>query len=714
MGLAHAGASNFLKLYNKDKTAFESKIGNIQRFMVNELRTNDSGFIGRKNPTKAAKLEALSPSEVFNDLPLEAYLRPSRSPDDPALGWPGFGKGEASSTRGMGRYGGRWDLESCARACEQFFEWGTVDAVCKKFASENGLFCSEVMNEARQKVLAADRRKGRRKSSLSRLSLGGASPARITSFFSNQEFRRASLPAVDTGAPDHLVKVTSTRPSPTCEGMTELRLSFKVDKYVERCKSVMKGSRVDPADLPPEERAALGLVDVAQPAADTTIKDEVRTWIPDYLIRAAWPSLAEEYDASVASKAAAAEAKAAAKTARATAKAARATQTTPKKRTKKKGVTTENTEAFVGYFTQAPQTSSSPRTESVSSLSDMIESLSLPDPPSPTPVRRRKDTVPLFDPAPDSPISPLPASPTLASRRSRTGTAAAPTPKTKPARSRKATSVTPSEAPATPTPRRRRSPSKAKSLTVEADEKPRTIAPLPTSSPPSSPDVVAISPVPLPKPKRASRKKAATPTPLVDHDKRSRSDMSSSALDRSTPTRPPASRARIATRRGRGTTITPTRCGGDSADAPIVLGDSDDEPTPPSPPRRGRPRKTTPASPILRTSTSGNVPKPKPPSPRSMTTKTAVSKPTPTRTAPTTTKTTSITTSTGTVTASPSQVDVQSTLDFLVVGRNRRPAAKPIPLPATPLTPSTPPLPKNYTVEVDSDGVEHIYIGGKD
>jgi hypothetical protein len=47
---------------------------------------------------------------------------------------------------------------------------------------------------------------------------------------------------------------------------------------------------------------------------------------------------------------------------------------------------------------------------------------------------------------------------------------------------------------------------------------------------------------------------------------------------------------------------------------------------------------------------------------------------------------------------------VQSTLESLVIGRPRRKPAKPVPE-----TPKTPPRPK-YTIEIDANGEEHIYI----
>jgi hypothetical protein len=669
-GLAQAGASNFLKLYNKDKDAFTLKSSTIHSFMVNELRTNDSGFMKRKNPERARKLDAKLPADVFPGASLEAYLRPARSPEDPALGWPGFGKGEASEIRGMGRNHGRWDLESCARTCERFFEWATIEAVCKKFSGDNGIFTSQIMHEARSRVLEADKRRGRPKASFSRPSLGSEPTERVTPFFSDAEIRRASLPALDDSVPEHILKITSSRPSPMCDQMTELRVSFNPRTYLERATAAMDGTR---EEMTAERRAELGLVEhperpessqrseteaserAESPVAETVAKHEIRTWVPDYLIRSAWPSVADEHDAAMAAKAAA--------------------KATPKKKRapKAKGVTTEDAQAFKSYFTQ-PARGASPTSSIAESMGSLALSL------SPTSSRRRQKTSSTASATETLEPSATPT-PTRARKKTLSKASSTPSP---------STSLTAVESPATPIVRRRKGARKIvpvtpeSSPTAEVAEAPTAVntpVPLRRSTRKSRPAmdatatpeeiICSATPSPSPTPVRMSRKKASKePSPLVAHDKRTHTDVSSSsaASRGTTPRRRSPKKAATVDIRG-------------SSDAPIDLCDSDnDEPPRRASPCRSSPRKTkskskTATPPVLQTA-SLNLP----------------------------------TDETSAGTKSTSKPALQSTLESLIVARARKTAAKP----AAP-GPETPPPKRKpkYIVSVDADGVEHIYIRGK-
>lgn len=284
--------------------------------MVEELRTNSSKQQDKRYPDRSNKLSAMSPSQLFPTSTLDAYLSPCTSPlDDPSQGWPGFGQGSCSMARGKARSEGRGDMEGMAAACEKYFEWGTKDLVCKKFAGESvGIFGAEIMNAAREAVRARDS-----------LGLGVGigpekTPSRITSFF--QQSVPSPISSKSTGAsqfpnpatqlrdtvPPHIVQIHSER---TSKDGTEkdYRISFHQDVYVERCRNAMLGIRVDPSELPQEEKNRLGLADHADKdnddkvsATQTASKSEIRVWLPQYLVREAWPELVKAYDDKLAAK----------------------------------------------------------------------------------------------------------------------------------------------------------------------------------------------------------------------------------------------------------------------------------------------------------------------------------------------------------------------------------------------------------------------------
>ncbi|OWZ80125.1 hypothetical protein C365_01076 [Cryptococcus neoformans Bt85] len=315
-GLAKAGLSDYLKEYTHDKQAFLKSLPELHARMVEELRTNSCKQQDKRYPDRSNKLSAMSPSQLFPTSTLDAYLSPCTSPvDDPSQGWPGFGHGSCSMVRGKARGEGRGDMEGMAAACEKYFEWGTKDLVCKKFAGESvGLFGAEIMNAAREAVRARDS-----------LGLGFGigpekTPSRITSFF--QQSVSSPISSKSAGAsqfpnpasqlrdivPPHIVQIHSERTSK--DGTeTDYRISFHKDVYVERCRNVMLGIRVDPSELPQEERDRLGLAEHADKDYDDKVsatqiasKSEIRVWLPQYLVREAWPELVKAYDDKLAAK----------------------------------------------------------------------------------------------------------------------------------------------------------------------------------------------------------------------------------------------------------------------------------------------------------------------------------------------------------------------------------------------------------------------------
>ncbi|CAK9781890.1 unnamed protein product [Cutaneotrichosporon oleaginosum] len=410
--VAKAGYADFLKLYAKERPQFDRKVAQVHEEMLEELATNRSGHIGRRMRKLAEDLAGVNLIDLF---PLECYLNPATSPlDDPEQGWPGFGKGDKSSARGKARSAGRGDLEGMARACERYFEWGTRDIVCKKFAGDSvNLFGAEIVAEARSIARSSTPVAPARSTCRP-----GQSPERITSYFSQSTIatsqRQKGAPA---SSARHLVKIHSTRPSPMCSGLTEYRLEYQPQCYMDRCRAAMDGSRADPSTLSPEERVSLGMVEEAAAPINTSVKDEVRIWFAGYLIRAAWPHLIEDYEEAEAAKAAR---KAAPKKTKAVARNGRKTATT----------STGDANAFVDFFAHPPATQSAVREVEQAIISQPVQSqrrnVSPPTlqstPPSPhllpsSPVSSELSAAPsspassALSAAPSSPLTLLPSSP---------------------------------------------------------------------------------------------------------------------------------------------------------------------------------------------------------------------------------------------------------------------------------------------------------------
>lgn len=251
-----------------------------------------------------------------------------------------------------------------ARACETYFEWGTREAVCKKFAGETvNLFGADIITAARQRILAVDKAstppRPKRTQGPPTPPDDTRSPSRITSFFSNPLPSTRRLPKVDANKPEHLCKIHSSRKDPTSDDITEYRLAIKTNYFAERCRSAMDGTRVDPSLLTATQRSAIGLVEEARASADVApLKDETRIWIGDFLLQSAWPVLITSYTEELA-------AKAAAKSAPKGKGRAKKTQAVKPRQ--------ENSEAFVAFF-KSPQKASQGATRG-----------------SPSPSSRRKD-----------------------------------------------------------------------------------------------------------------------------------------------------------------------------------------------------------------------------------------------------------------------------------------------------------------------------------
>jgi Holliday junction resolvase YEN1 len=388
--------ADFLHRYKAGRPINEVDVAKVHSLMIDELRTNASGHLGRRYPARASELQVKDPLTLFPAFALDAYLRPATSSADPSQGWPGFGNGEAVfQKRGKARSEGRGDMEGFATACERFFEWGTKDLVAKKFASESvGLFGSELVTCARERVRLRDPVSAKT-TVKEKQTEDTPRSSHITSFFqstsgSSRSTSKPNRPRKSfQDMPAHVIKIHSSRQDPTNPDLKELRISFTSTAYIKRCHDVMDGHRVDPNELDESERATLGLVgkddDISTTTpAPTAPKTEVRLWISEYLVQEAWPELIQAYEEELAAKA------------------------KPKPKVKKmikkavKETRGENTEVFKSFFTQ-PQTQTQrvPQTQRAISPEEEEEpleyrtsisrssTLTPPPPSSPLPSRER-------------------------------------------------------------------------------------------------------------------------------------------------------------------------------------------------------------------------------------------------------------------------------------------------------------------------------------
>ncbi|ORY25720.1 hypothetical protein BCR39DRAFT_543072 [Naematelia encephala] len=360
--LANAGFAEFLKLHISNPPAFRTELSFVHGRLVDELRTNSTGHIGRKQSVLADRLAALDPSSVFTPSSLEAYLHPATSPINAIeQGWPGFGKGDATRIRGKARNDGRGDLEGFATACETYFEWGTRELVTTKFMGEQvGLFASDIMHTARETLRHRDRdatASGKRSPLRSRVVQASdhtTSPSsagnRITSFFGSVQPRAstskpASPPKNKPTVPSYVIDIRGGRVNSSSPSLVEYRIGYKTQPFVDRVQAAMQGIRPDPRDLASEQRLQLGLVDrqpdvpSASSAAAIKNKDDARVWMPEYLVREAWPDLVKVYDENQKSRSATKKG------------GGRATKQRPKNTT-----VTMDSNAFKGFFVPSQST----------------------------------------------------------------------------------------------------------------------------------------------------------------------------------------------------------------------------------------------------------------------------------------------------------------------------------------------------------------------
>lgn len=241
MGLARAGHFQPLTTYTSDPQAFAQRVSEWQSDLVEELRHDLSGYVGRKNKALAMDLENIAAEDLLSQLPLEEYLSPNVTP--PAVRAQTWACLESTDL-------GRGTLAGVAKACESFFEWGTPDLVVRKFSAKHSLFTAQV----------------------------------VTSALSSQKLKDSAI-----------LRIHDVKPSKLDSGHRDVVIDCQWDTYASRCREAMAGSRPDPSTLAREVRLEMGLVEVArQPAQPATGSSRIK--IPEYLVRRAWQLALDDYE----------------------------------------------------------------------------------------------------------------------------------------------------------------------------------------------------------------------------------------------------------------------------------------------------------------------------------------------------------------------------------------------------------------------------------
>lgn len=310
----------------------------------------------------AERLASIDEKELLRLLPLQEYLCPTVTPPEKReQHWRRVDELDAALWRGS--------ITGAARACEEFFEWGTPDLVVKRFSAANSVFSAAV----------------------------------ITSVLKSEPLSESPV-----------IRVHDVKPSKADSGTQDVVLDCSWSAFISSCRSAMIGSRPDPSTLPPEVRMQLGLVEVARPTAAQPVVGTSRIKLPQYLVEREWPSALVDYERENAERAASKKGK-------------RKAQAKP--RTKTACETNMNIRNFMTQMPPAQVVSSQrapePRADSPPTEDALLppEIASSPVPSifskSPPPLRRRADPsqVPTSPSPPPISTSLLPSPPPVSSRR---------------------------------------------------------------------------------------------------------------------------------------------------------------------------------------------------------------------------------------------------------------------------------------------------------
>ncbi|KAJ9107176.1 hypothetical protein QFC19_002836 [Naganishia cerealis] len=326
LGLVQAGlGTNLLQAYRQlSLQAFETHLQSFIESLREELATNAHGFLPGKRKVLASKIPADFPSMQV----LEYYAKPKVSA--PHKAWPGFAR-RPPGTDGAGRRGGRGDPRAWARACERFFEWGSKEEVGKRFRTL--VWRGEIVQAVRERLgvnVGPVPEKQLDAPSSSPLPLTRSRT--ITSYFATQSRAssqsgsriRSTMTDWYTNAfpAPRLIAIRSKRVHIVTGHTAEYRVEYDPSEWNRLIQDAMGGTRLNSAELTPEQRQALDMVsgkaggystseaDSASAVSDedapmptkTRQRKEVnldssdKVWIPVDLVKLAFPELEEAYE----------------------------------------------------------------------------------------------------------------------------------------------------------------------------------------------------------------------------------------------------------------------------------------------------------------------------------------------------------------------------------------------------------------------------------
>jgi Holliday junction resolvase YEN1 len=248
--------------------------------LCDELRTNSSGHIGRKNPALAKSV-----TEDFPDIDvLLSYTNPITSESE----------GKAHKIKFI--WDRPLDLGRIAHICELYFEWGVRSVIIKRFRSV--IWPAAVLRLLREKILMQDAQESRRISPSPPLNgdravtVADPPPSSVPAHIS-------SVHLLDDLDRKVIQKIHSTRMHASTDGLLEYRLEISP-------RSIVSSAEVGIKDIRPP------LIDDLNDSDDTEELEEsqgtaksssdpnsnFRVWIPACMVALAEPALVDEYDES--------------------------------------------------------------------------------------------------------------------------------------------------------------------------------------------------------------------------------------------------------------------------------------------------------------------------------------------------------------------------------------------------------------------------------
>ncbi|KAK7060357.1 hypothetical protein VNI00_001122 [Paramarasmius palmivorus] len=295
-GLAQAGFGKSLyqaaTTYGHDRVSMETFLRKWRADVAQELRTNASGYLPMKKPSVANNIP-----NTFPDIDvLLSYVTPITSESKGRL------DRYDNLMVGHGRNDG-WvqkdpSLPKIARLCEQYFEWGIMDSIIKRFRTV--IFHGAVLRILRRTVLVEDQD--------AHNGLPPVSHDLLKKYFAPNYF--VDLTADGEPCPVLVNKIHSTRQHASTSNTLEYRLEVSPTVLVKLTASGVVGDRRPPDedewaeevedDESDEEEGSKKKKKKAEPKDP---KEPLRLWIPEAFIKNAIPHILEEYEEAQRKKA---------------------------------------------------------------------------------------------------------------------------------------------------------------------------------------------------------------------------------------------------------------------------------------------------------------------------------------------------------------------------------------------------------------------------